>query len=738
MMFARKWTRIMGVALLAVMLALGCSVWAGAELDPIEFTIEVLPDTLTEPGEVSVSLKVANTGSEDMISPVTLYDPDGNVVTSFGDGGSFVLPAGAFRTWEGVWNVTQAQLDQGEVTYSVKYHLEDENGEMVAMTTEASAPVTFIGEKVDLSVTRTISPEVVRSGGTATVLYELYNNGNVDLTDIRVEEKITKKAQTVAAIKAGESVSLTFTSKIGNADLTSAATITYKAKGNSKTQSKVVEAATIPLAKPNLKIELSSPTTGVNIGDTAELLITFTNTGNVSYSNVAVSDVKRGQIASNLSIPAGSTVTEKLEFILMEKTEFKVTATLPDNTGETKTVTTEPLTINVFDPEKTLLLTLNLTCDHETVEKTPADVRFTLNVTNNSNVKAEKIAILHGSQPITTIAELEPGASTAITRDVRVSQAGKFRFTASVKDAMSNTVTFDSNTIQLSYAPAVPVATAVVRPTVAPPAFVTPVPTSPMFANIRDVLSKVALVLGALLGVGLLLFLISSVVRLAKRNKSKAAYDHLELSERRDYNEPAQGDPDFGSDSEPAVTAKKEERGETPREKPSKQPPQEAKKPVQAEAKPEEAPQTDGEGGYRVSRADAPKAQPEVKAEKTPEPIVIKQKAAEPIMVKPKAAETGASAPKAGEPIVIKPKAVEPEVIAPRGGEPVASDEDAFERRITEQRAAEHKAVNLGEAEPKKPEPEKVEPEQGGESSLGDLIKPRRRTMEIKLRNRDD
>lgn len=617
MIFARKWMRMMGAAMLALVLALGCACWAHAEGDdPVEFTIEVLPGSLTEPGEVAVSLKVANTGSEDMLSPVTLYDPDGNVVTSFGDGGSYQLAAGAFRTWEGVWKVTQAQLDQGEVVYTLKYLLEDENQEMVAITTEAAAPIAFTGEKIDLSVARTISPEIVRSGSTASVLYELYNSGNVDLTDIRVEEKISKKAQTVASLKAGEKTTLTFTSKIGNADLTSAATVTYKAKGESKTLKKQVEEAAIPLAKPNLKVELSSPSTGVNIGEAAELVITFTNSGNISYSNVSVSDAKKGEIATNLSIPAGATVTENIEFILMEKTEFKVTATLPDNTGETKTVTTDPLTINVFDPEKTLLLTLNLTCDHETVEQTPADVRFSLRVTNNSNVKAEKITIKHGDKTITTIAALEPGADTTITRDVRISQAGKFRFTASVKDAMNNTVSFDSNTIQLSYAPAVPVPVATVRPTVAPPEFVTPVPATPLFGSIRDVLKKAAIVLGALLAAGLVLFVISSVVRIAQKSKSKAAYDHLELSERRDYSEPAE-DRDYDNTSEASA------REELPHEKLLKDQDDETKpdeKEPDAPLPQDKAPESDGEGGYRVSRQDAAQAeaQPENKTESVP------------------------------------------------------------------------------------------------------------------------
>lgn len=561
-------------------LCLGISTQALAVVDPIEFTLQVTPDSLTAPGDVQVSLRVANTGTADMKDPVTLYDPDDNVVASFGDGGSVMLSAGAFKTWEGTWKVTEAQLDKGEITYTLKYHLEDNGGELIAMNSSAVAKVNFIGEKVGLSVNRTVTPEVVRSGKEVAVSYELYNNGNVVISDIRVKEAIAKAAQKVDKLQPGEKKTLTFTSKIGNADLQSSAAITYKAGDDNKTKTMDIAELLIPKAQPNLSIELLSPTTGVNIGEAAKLQVVFKNEGNVSYSNVSVSDVNKGEILTNLTIPAGATVTEEKEFILSEMTTFKVTATLPDNTGETKTLTSNELTVGVFDPTKTLLLTLNLTCDQESVQKTPADVRFTLAVTNNSNIKAENIAITHGNTEITTVEALEAGESTVITRDVRISQAGKFRFTATAKDTMNNEVSFDSNTLQLAYAPATPAPTVEVIPTPAAPRQVTPAPVDSILYKTRDALTIALAAAGAVFGVLLILFVVSTVARARNKNRSKAAYDHLELSERRDYTEPS---------DEPQQESRS--RGElTP------------VVPLNEEA-PQARPETDGEGGYRISRS---------------------------------------------------------------------------------------------------------------------------------------
>jgi len=371
-----------------------------------------------------------------------------------------------------------------------------------------------------------------------------------------------------------------------------------------------VEEAAILLAKPNLKIELSTTGTGgVNIGEAATLVVTFTNAGNVSYSNVTVTDASKGEIFTNLAIPAGATVVEEKEFILMEPTTFKVTASLPDNTGETRSLNAvNELTIGVFDPEKTLLLTLNLTCDQEAIHQTPADVRFNLTVTNNSNIKAEKIAIYHGSTYVTTISALEPGASTVITRDFTVSQAGKFRFTASLKDSLQNTVTFDSNTLQIIYAQATPVPTQVPVVTIAPPELMTAAPADPIMTQARSALKTLGAILGVIFLAVFALFAVSTIVRLYKKGKSKAAYDHLELAERRDYTEPADEELEE-VEARVEETYRAEEEAELlPHEKLVK-PIVESAAPADAPAV-EEMPASDGEGGYRVSRAveddDAP------------------------------------------------------------------------------------------------------------------------------------
>ncbi len=528
---------------LAAALALSCPIiGANAAADPIEAFIEISPDTLTAPGSVSVSIRVSNTSNEDLPDPVTLYGPSGSVVPSFGDGGSVLMSAGKSVPWQGALTVTQDMLDSGSVTYTLKYLLEDDEGALSECTRQITAPIAFSGQSVNLSVTRTITPEVARSGKDVSVVYELVNNGNVKINNIRVKETISRTAQTVDSLGAGEQKTLTFTAKMGSAALKSSATITFKAEGETKTTTQKIEETEIPLAKPNLQMTLEAASTGVTINEPVKLILTFKNEGNIDYSGVTVADQNKGEVFSGIEIPAGQTVVKEKEFVLTEPTKFKFTATLNDNTGSANTMSTGEVSVGVYDPEKTLLLTLNLTSDMSVIHKMPSDARFTLVVTNNSDVKAEKVKISHGVTEIDTIDAIAPGGHYTLTRDVTLSEAGKYQFTASTKDALNNTVEFKSNVVDIAYARPTAVPTAV--PTVAVPQLVTIAPPTagdvdPLVAQGSDALKTASIILGVVFVGMLALLAVSSVIRARNRKLSEDAYDHLDLAERRVYTEPA-------------------------------------------------------------------------------------------------------------------------------------------------------------------------------------------------------
>ncbi len=613
-------TRLMVCGLLILMLAVFAG-WGFAE-DLVDFTISCEPASMAAPGDAQVAVRLTNMGAEDMQEPIALYDPDGKLVTGFYDGGSVLLKAGASATWQGAWSVTQEQLDAGEIAYTAKYSLLDGDGNVSQVQKIAKATVAFTGERALLRVTRTIDPEVVRSGKSVNVVYELVNAGTVPLSDIRIRENSSISASTkrVDALAVGASEQVTFTTAIKSADLKSAATITYKAQGGKDTLKETIPEQAIALAKPGLKYSLAADKTAVNIGDAVTLTLRLENNGNITYSGVTATDEKLGEVFTGIEVPAGQTVEKTKELIMQEKSAFKFKLTLPDNTGTTNEETTNEVTVSAYDPSQVLRLTLSVTTESTTVSSIPADVRFTVVVTNASDVTAKNVQIRHGDVTIYTIETLAPAQSVTLERDFALSEAGKYRFSAHTLDTLENPVDFQSNELMITYAAPTEVPTLIPVATIKPPE-IKELPTendvAPVLARGRDTLLIVALALAGVLAVCVALFGVSSVIRAKARRASEGAYDHLELGKRRDYTEKPAGEPRarFADDDEDMKAVVRTEDEELPSAKYLKQ---DAPEPLETEGGEAAG---DVTGAYRLKREETAQSEPEV-AEPAPEAVV--------------------------------------------------------------------------------------------------------------------
>ena len=543
---------------------------------PVAAQISITPSELSVPGPVDVSITVSNISDADLARPVSLYDPNGQLVSGFGLNGSATLKKGAQMAVSLKATVTQEMLDQGSISYTLRW--QDEAGQELALP--VTAEVHFSGEKSGLRVVRTISPEVVRSGQTVRVSYELTNTGDVSISNIQVREKLSRTPKTLKNLAKGATTKVEFTAKMGNADLVSGAEITFK-PANSASETAVIEEQTIPVAVKGLNVELSLDKTAVDIGETVQLIMTARNEGNITYKNVTAADKKLGTVFEGVTIPAYGTVTEEKEITVTEPSSFQLRLTLEDNTGTTNTLDTNAVSVSAYDPEKELLLTLLLTSDKESITAAPEDVSMTVTVTNTSNVDCKNIEITQNQVSIYTIPSLAAGQSMTVKRDFTVSQAGSFRFTATTKDTIGNTVRFESNTLTLNYSRVTAAPTNTPAPTVPPLETLPPVEysdTGTILRTVRNVLYTASIVLGALAAAALLLFIASSVVRARKRHQSDNAYDHLDLAERRDYSQP----PETTDDEASAAPARPE---------------------TEATGTDEPAPGQSEAGGFRMSRA---------------------------------------------------------------------------------------------------------------------------------------
>lgn len=546
--------KVIAAILVAALSLAICLVAQAEDESPIKCTIEVSSSKLTGPSPVDVTISISNT-SEDEI-PVTLKAPDRKNVADFGKDGEATLAAGDTKTWKGTWNVTDQQLENGEIYFYLYYEYTDEYGQVAEMGMNIIQKISKEGTAVDLSITRSVSPTTAREGQTVTILYDITNTGNVQLNKINVKENssISKKTGSMEKLEPGQRAQIKFEVKMAKKDLTSGATVTYTPEGEKKSQKKTVEDLKIVYGEPKMTAKLTASAKGVIQGGTFVLTLQLENESKtVEYTDLRVTDPQLGELFSNQTLGAKGSATGKLtltkELTLAETTTYQFTITAIDNATNEITLTSDSITVTAVDPNKVVHLTLNATSDRVEVYELPGLVRFAIELTNDSDVDATDVTLYHGTTKLSTIASLPAGQTRLFHRDAAISQAGKYQFTASLTDALGDTKSFTSNELQIIYsiptpAPATPLPAYMqtAEPTFQPATYpsISDPSIGKSFKSIWNIGLYMAIAAGVLLVGCLALLLIAAKKRMDRKRASDAAYDHLERARRRDYVAPAE------------------------------------------------------------------------------------------------------------------------------------------------------------------------------------------------------
>lgn len=536
----KHWIWVLAAALLLVLL---CGSAALAAEDPLKVSMALETNKFSEPKEITVSISVSNVGESDLAGPVTLYYPNGKLVEEFG---SANITVGATKTWSGKWKVTQAELDAGRITFKIKYSLYNENGDLVNKTKGFSKTIIYSGAAPEISVTRDIRPTTAQKDQEVTVTYEIENVGNADISSVTIKENssISGKSGTIDKIAPGEKGSYTFTVKMGKKDLTSAATISYKAGG--KTYTKKVEAATVKYGEVKLSATMTADKKGGAPGDTVKLTIKLKNSGTLDFTNVTISDENLGELFTGETVKAKETVTLEKEIVITETQDIQLTVTAEDDTGVPVETSTGRVNIIATDPTQQIVLAVEAEADRSVVYQIPGNVRFKITVRNESAVDVNNITVRAVDTVINTFDTIPAGQSRTFTREMAVSMAGTYQFTAACKDQLSQTLTFSSNLLPITLEH--PTAEPTEAPIVTPPApqYQT-VPENyeelpagkklPEWTEqVQSVTEPLKWVLAGLTGALLILLVIGFIRRGVKKSQSNKAMDHLEGANYRDYN----------------------------------------------------------------------------------------------------------------------------------------------------------------------------------------------------------
>ena len=493
--------------------------------------------TFTGPEEITVSIDVRNAGDEDFPGPVELYYPDLTQVEEFG---SPTLAAGSSRNWEGTWKVTQKELEEGVIAFYVRYPLKYEaTGELSTKAKKLSFKISYAGAEPELDIQRSFLPAMAQKNQEVSVIYEITNTGAAEVANVTIKENsdIATTAGAIKSIAPGETKRFVFTARMGTKDLTSEATVTYKAGG--KNYSSKVEADTIKYGTMDLTATLSADKKGGAPGDTVKLTLKLKNSGKADFTNVMVTDETLGQVFSGETVKAGETVTLEKDLTVTETTDLQFIVKADGAEGNSLETATGRVHVIATDPTKQVVLSVEASADRSEVYKIPGGiVRFTITVRNESAVEVRNITVKAVEREVYFFDVIPSGESRTVTRDMEISMAGAFQFTANAKDELGQVVTFASNTIPIAYAPPTPVPTE--APLVTPPAPATmalPQETAspqwiPQTERAADTAKWIFAGIAGVLGV---LLLIGAVRRGHSRSQSNKAMDHLEGANYRDY-----------------------------------------------------------------------------------------------------------------------------------------------------------------------------------------------------------
>lgn len=539
---------------------------------PIRTQITLAKTTFSAPEEVSLTIQIANISSEAIPGLVSLFYPNGNPVTDFGDKGSIQIPVGETALWTGNWTITQEELDAGKIAFSVKYSKYDQNNafELVAepiekeityeqVTTapegEQTAPNTVSdpalptvqGPSLEFTAHYAV-PTIAANKEKIGFYFTIRNNGDVDLENISItnNKTVSSKASVLSELKVGEERTAQISNlEMGKKDIKSVFKATYQAVGSNKKYTATSDEVVIKYGTPQLTAKLEASAKGVNRGETATLTLTLTNSGKKDYvvNTVADADTKNGigEVFTNITVGAGKTVKETKDVIIADDMSFRFIVTAADDGNQTLVINTQEVTVKAADPSNALTLSVNAEFDKTEIGVDDQTANVLVTVTNTGGWPAKNVRVRHGETTLYTFTEIPVNESRSFTREVQLSQPGKFQFSATARNIFEVDEPFYSNEIIVTMAAPTP------EPEQGPqrtmPSLVTePIPTQAEFSagllSVQKILSAVFYVLAVIILLCILLILASLIKRSQNKKKSEGALDHLQRYIRRDYTAP--------------------------------------------------------------------------------------------------------------------------------------------------------------------------------------------------------
>ncbi|MGH1550172.1 DUF7507 domain-containing protein [Leifsonia poae] len=427
--------------------------------------------------KVNYTFTITNTGNVTMTN-VALNDPmtlAGQVYSWPGTAGT--LAPGQVVTITAYHLLTQADIDAGHVANTATATGKDPSGS--TSTSPPKSTDTTVTRSPALTLTKTASSTALSNppkvGDKVNYTFTITNSGNVTMTNVALNDPMSLAGHVYSwpgaagTLAPGQVVTITAYHLLTQADIDSGhvantATATGKNPSGSTTTSPPKSTDTTVTRTPALTLTKTASTTALSnppkVGDKVNYTFTITNSGNVTMTNVALSEpmTLAGHVYSwpgtAGTLAPGQVVTITAYHLLTQAdidsghVANTATATGKDPSGSTSTSppksTDNPLTRT---PGLTMTKTVN-----SSLVSTPAKVgdklTYTITVTNTGNVTVTSVRIVDPLPGLVQESVTWPGVAGTLLPGQVVTAVYAYRLTQADINAghVANTATSSGTT----------------------------------------------------------------------------------------------------------------------------------------------------------------------------------------------------------------------------------------------------------------------------------------------------
>ncbi|SMD08141.1 DUF7507 domain-containing protein, partial [Pedobacter africanus] len=431
---------------------------------------KVASNTGSKAGDViNYSMVVSNTGNV-TLSNVTVSDAGADagsispaVITSLAPGASATITASH--------TLSQAEINAGSYSNQASVAATTPGGTRLTPVLSddpgkpgtADPTVIAIAANAGLSLSKVATNTGSKAGDVLNYSMMLSNTGNVTLSNVTVTDagadagSISPAA--IASLAPGAMVTVTASHTLSQAEVNAGSysnqarvlgstpggtTLTPILSDNPNTPAPNDATLSLIAADARMALTKIADNTGSKAGDVINYTLVVSNTGNVTLSNVALTDAgaDAGSIspASIASLAPGASITVKARHTLSQaevnagsySNQARVTALTPGGITMPPVSSDDPATPGSEDPTVISIArngSLTLTKAANNTGSRAGDViNYTLLVTNTGNVTLANIVVTDagadaGSILPASIAALAPGASATLTASHTLSQA---------------------------------------------------------------------------------------------------------------------------------------------------------------------------------------------------------------------------------------------------------------------------------------------------------------------------